>query len=76
VPDYTTTYEIEYKDPDPGCPVFRWRCEAYSAEHAMEKFQDDGDDWEALRIARVNPKHPRYRWRWVTVGVRAGRENN
>lgn len=56
-------YAIEYKDRDPCCPVFTTRLRAYSIEHAIEKFQDDGDDWELLRIARVTDR-PKHRWRW------------
>lgn len=53
------TYTVSYTDThDPLCPTFTWRCRAYSAEHAEEKFfdQDDFDNgnegWKVLTIER------------------------
>lgn len=61
-------YEIEYKDPDPGCPVFEWRCWAYNSEHAIEKFYEgpEDNDWELLRIARMSDR-PRSSWKWTKL---------
>jgi hypothetical protein len=43
-------YRIEYKDIDPGCPVFTMTVQAYDTEHAELIFwgEDGGlpDDWE------------------------------
>jgi len=64
-------YEIEYKDPDPGCPVFRLRLRAVNVEHAMERFCDsddrDGGGWDVLRVARVREDKPRREWNWITA---------
>lgn len=48
-------FEIEYRDEDPGCPVFTWRCRAHDKEHARDKFLDglDGDGWEICSIRQV-----------------------
>lgn len=46
-------YRIRYRDPDPGCPVFSCVVSAYDAEHAEEKFREDGDDWLIVKIERV-----------------------
>lgn len=45
-------YCITYKDSDPGCPEFTWYCYARDEEHAVDKFQDDGDDWVILKVTR------------------------
>jgi hypothetical protein len=49
-------YKIEYKDLDPGCPVFRCIVKAYDIDHAIEKFQSDGDNWEIIGIAQYDKK--------------------
>ena len=46
------TYFIHYKDPDPACPVFRIKIEAYDRDEAIEIFFGDGDDWEIVKITR------------------------
>ena len=41
-------YVIQYRDPDPGAPVFTWECRAYSHEDAKEQFRYDCtlDNWD------------------------------
>ena len=47
-------FKITYRDRAPGAPTFTWRTRAHSAEHAREKFLDDGDDWEIVKIERID----------------------
>lgn len=56
-------YEVEYKDPDPGCPIFTMRLRADNPEHLHLQFFADGDDWEIVRYAVVTER-PRHRWNW------------
>lgn len=38
----TKRWVVRYDNgPDSGCPTFEYRCFAYDAEHAEEKFYDD-----------------------------------
>ena len=61
-------YCVEYDDgDDSGMPVTYWHTRAYSAEHALEKFEDGDEGFRALRVARVDHKKPRHRWKWVRV---------
>jgi hypothetical protein len=50
-------YELTYTDNlDAGCPDFTSHYWAYSADHAIERFEDsDPDDlnWKILKISRV-----------------------
>jgi hypothetical protein len=43
-------YRLTYRDSlDPGCPTFSAQLWAYSAEHAVEGFQDaDDPSWEIV----------------------------
>lgn len=60
-------YEIEYKDLDPGCPVFRMRLKGYCIDDILDKFfYDDDSGWEILRIAVVRNEKPKHRWNWKT----------
>lgn len=47
------TYRIKYRDRDPGCPTFTCKVRAYSSDHAVELFHDDGDDWFIISIERI-----------------------
>jgi hypothetical protein len=51
-------YEIEYLAA-PDAPPYKWRCWAYEFEHAIEKFNDGDEGFEATRITRLTdgPSH-------------------
>jgi hypothetical protein len=47
-------FRVSYRDLDPACPEFSWSTWAYDADHAVEKFSDDGDDgWKILSVRKV-----------------------
>lgn len=48
-------YEVAYRDGGAGEFSATWRCYAYDAEHAQEKFLEgpDADGWEMLGAKRV-----------------------
>jgi hypothetical protein len=41
-------YRIEYRDPDPGCPIFTTFVYGHDQDDAIERFLDDGDEWLVL----------------------------
>lgn len=53
-------FVIMYRDSDPACPAFDWRCWAYDTEHALDKFwsasDGDGDGWTVLSTARAEDR--------------------
>ncbi len=52
-------YRIEYRDEDPGCPVFASTVRAHDRHDAEERFLygsafgDDGDGWIVLKITEI-----------------------
>lgn len=49
-------WRIEYRDPDPDCPIFTMDVLAYDRAHAEEVFWDDDvqdEDWEIISIKEV-----------------------
>ena len=50
-------YKIKYFDPkDPGFGSDIWNCFAYNTEHALDKFYDEDDGFEAESISRVEDR--------------------
>jgi hypothetical protein len=45
-------YRIEYRDEDPGCPVFCAIVRAHDRDHAIERFLDapDGEGWVIVKV--------------------------
>lgn len=48
-----TRYEVTYDVGDPGSPHLKWRCWAYSREHAVDQFEDGGGDYDVVSVKEV-----------------------
>ena len=59
-------YAVEYGDDTDGYNIGTWYTKAYSAEHALEKFQDASEDdgFVAQRIALSETGMQRHKLRW------------
>lgn len=48
-----TRYEVTYDVGDPGSPRFKWRCWAYSREHAVEQFEDGCEGYDVISVKEI-----------------------